>query len=254
MSGYELQLGAFFSLPRELRDEVYQYLFCTQDQIQVKYRILDDLGWGTPQAAVPLPVALFRTCRPAFSEAHDFLYRNNVFELQLHSSESLQFLQALSPYSRACIKHVILQLSAASFPLCKFISDSMLLQTLTSPDWGNPHFMKNLHTCFLSGSIRELRLKTDEKDRIRHEDAERQEIGDIIASTIEDVVKASVLKSMGFRITLPASRIWESKAWDSLLPYTVRLEEPKQWESDRGRIVVFRRHTWVAHEVYRSPE
>ncbi|KAF2816330.1 uncharacterized protein BDZ99DRAFT_133637 [Mytilinidion resinicola] len=208
------QEGPFFALPRELRDEIYRHLFCSQRQIEIKYRVTDDLGWGTPQAVGTLPVDFLRTCHEALSEALDFLYGKNVFNLQLTSSESLQFFCTLSSYSLTCIEHVILQLGAASFTVCKFVSDRMFLRTLASPDWGNPYFMRNLYSCFLSGQVIELRLRTDDKLRLRHERIEHQEIGTIIASTVEDVVKAHVLKTEGLGTTLPFSHVWESDEWD----------------------------------------
>ncbi|KAF2492234.1 hypothetical protein BU16DRAFT_564697 [Lophium mytilinum] len=243
------QQGPFFALPRELRDEIYQHLFCSQRQIEINYRILDDLGWGSPQAVQTLPVAFLRTCRRALCEALDLLYGKNVFNLQLTSSECVQFFCTLSSYSLICIEHVVLQLSAASFTVCKFVSDRMFLRTLATPDWGNPYFMRNLYSCFLSGQVVELRLKTDDKLRRRHERIEQEEIGTIIASTVEDVVKAHILKTRGLGTVLPASYVWESDEWDQLFgSYTIRIEEPLRWETDTGRNVVFRLNPEAAYE------
>lgn len=109
----------FLTLPAEIRDEIYQYLFCEPERIA--FLLFEDHpDWKSIAMAQnslrPCPmssaVPFLQTNGQIYHEAMAILYGHNIFNMT--GRQALQFLEAIGQNGRAHLKHLAISYDESS--------------------------------------------------------------------------------------------------------------------------------------------
>jgi hypothetical protein len=134
----------FFSLPAELRNRIYEYVFCTQGNIEldlsstINNTIITTAG---AEILVPFNLALLGVNRQIHQEALPVFYGGVSFILDGHPAQALGFFQRLPQAARFSV-------STITFPRNALESNECYIQNLQSTDETESAQAKDMNTIF----------------------------------------------------------------------------------------------------------
>jgi hypothetical protein len=132
----------FFSLPAKLRNRIYEYVFCTQGNIELELSsAIDDVATAGVEILVPFNLARLGVDRQIHQEALLMFYGGVSFILDGHPAQALGFFQRLPQAAR-------LSVSTITFPRNALQSNKCYIQDLQSTDETEHAQANDMNTMF----------------------------------------------------------------------------------------------------------